>query len=482
MKYIFKLVLISALFLFGAVPGSAQSKQVRIACVGNSITYGSGLKDRSKESYPAQLQALLGHGYEVMNFGVSGATMLRKGSKPYWNTPEYAKVMESNPNLVLIKLGTNDSKLVNRPLMSEYEKDYREMVQQFLDLPTKPRVVLLLPIKAFSEEKFGISGKYLKDSIIPMIQAIAYEKNLEVLDLYSLFADQEALFADKIHPNAEGDGIIARRLYDFILQNQPVIKELKSGDVSKKINGTDLVRSCFYGYQAIKFSFNGREARIVMPKHAAKDLPWVWRARFWGHEPQTDIALLERGYHIVYCDVAELFGNAQAITIWNDFYAYLRKMGFARKAVLEGMSRGGVYAYNWAAVNPDKVACVYADNPVLDLKSWPGGKGIGPGSKKEWQTFLTDFGYQNEEEAKAFAGSPIDKIKEIVKGKYPMLHVCGDLDELVPMSENTLPFAEKIKLAGGDIQIIHKPEGKHHPHSLANPTAIVEFILKNSNK
>lgn len=476
MKYIFKLVLISALFLFG-IGSYAQSRQFRIACVGNSITYGSGLKDRLKESYPAQLQAILGKGYEVMNFGVSGATMLKKGNKPYWNTPEYAKVMDSSPDLVFIKLGTNDSKLINRPLMSEYSSDYKEMVQQFLDLPTKPRVVLLLPIKAFSEEKFGISGKYLKDSIIPMVQGVAYEKNLEILDLYSLFADQEALLADKIHPNAEGDGIIAKRLYDFIGQNQPIAKKAKSTDISDRSNIEGAVSASFYGYRGIKFSFKGREARIVMPKHAAKGLPWIWRARFWGHEPQTDIALLERGYHVVYCDVAELFGNTQAINIWNDFYAYLRKMGFAKKVVLEGMSRGGVYVYNWAAANPAKVACVYADNPVLDLKSWPGGQGVGPGSKKEWQTFLTDFGYQNEEEAKSFAGSPIDKIKEIVSGNYPMLHVCGDLDEVVPMSENTLPFAERIKLAGGNIQIIHKPEGKHHPHSLANPMPIVEFIL-----
>jgi lysophospholipase L1-like esterase/pimeloyl-ACP methyl ester carboxylesterase len=477
MKYIFKLVLISALILFG-VGSYAQSRQFRIACVGNSITYGSGLKDRLKESYPAQLQAMLGKGYEVMNFGVSGATMLKKGNKPYWNTPEYANVLVSNPDLVFIKLGTNDSKLINRPLMSDYANDYKEMVQQFLDLPTKPRVVLLLPIKAFSEEKFGISGKYLKDSIIPMVQGVAYEKNLEILDLYSLFADQEALLADKIHPNAEGDGIIAKRLYDFINQNQLLARKAKPRDISNKLKIEGAVTSSFYGYRGIKFSFDGREARIVMPKHAAKGLPWVWRARFWGHEPQTDIALLERGYHVVYCDVAELFGNTQAIDIWNDFYAYLRKMGFAKKAVLEGMSRGGVYVYNWAAANPTKVACVYADNPVLDLKSWPGGQGAGPGSKKDWQTFLTDFGYKNDEEAKSFAGSPIDKIKEIVRGNYPMLHVCGDLDEVVPMSENTLPFAEKIKLAGGNIQIIHKPEGKHHPHSLANPTPIVEFILK----
>lgn len=233
----------------------------------------------------------------------------------------------------------------------------------------------------------------------------------------------------------------------------------------------------FYGYDCDSFLFKDRDAKIVKPKQVAKGKPWVWRARFWGHEPQLDIALLERGFHVVYCDVAELFGNNEAISIWNDFYAHLQTKGFAKKAVLEGMSRGGVYIYNWAATNPNKVACVYADNPVLDLKSWPGGKGKGPGSKKEWNTFLKNYGYQSDKQALDFKGSPIDQIDKIVKGKYPMLHVCGDLDEVVPMDENTLPFAEKIKAAGGDIRIIHKPEGSHHPHSLKDPAPIVDFIM-----
>nr|WP_121271969.1 GDSL-type esterase/lipase family protein [Pedobacter schmidteae] len=507
MRYI-KLFIFCCLVFIGTIC-DAQSK-IRIVCIGNSITFGSGLTDRARESYPAQLQAMLGQGYEVLNFGVSGATMLKKGNKPYWNTVEYQKAMLSDPDMVFIKLGTNDSKVVNRPMMGDFIADYRDMIRKFKALAKPPRLILLLPVKAFSDDKFGISGTYLKDSIIPAIQQLAYQEQLEVLDLYSLFADKEDLLADKIHPNAKGDGFIAARLRDFIQQEtkgvetDKVILKLKSdmavsglkgdratprlkndmaiaeskGNVAVSRLGGKPEKSSFYGYDCFQFQFKGRTAKIVSPKREARGKPWIWRARFWGHEPQTEIALLERGFHVVYCDVAELFGNAEAIGIWNDFYAYLQKLGFARKAVLEGMSRGGVYAYNWAAANPHKVVCVYADNPVLDLKSWPGGKGKGPGSKKEWTTFLKDYGYQTEAQAEGFAGSPIDKIKAIVKGGYPMLHVCGDMDEVVPMTENTLPFAEKIKLAGGDIRIIHKPEGRHHPHSLPNPQPIVDFILE----
>ena len=90
----------------------------------------------------------------------------------------------------------------------------------------------------------------------------------------------------------------------------------------------------------------------------------TWRARFWGHEPQCDIALLERGFHIVYCDVAEMFGNDESLSIWDRYYQMLTGTGLSKKSVMEGMSRGGVYIYRWVAKFPERVAGVYADAPV----------------------------------------------------------------------------------------------------------------------
>jgi alpha-beta hydrolase superfamily lysophospholipase len=190
------------------------------------------------------------------------------------------------------------------------------------------------------------------------------------------------------------------------------------------------------------------------------------------------VALLERGFHVVYCDVAELFGNAEAIGLWNQFYQQVRRAGLARKACLEGFSRGGVYVYNWALENPRKVACVYADAPVLDLKSWPGGKGQGPGSPADWEKFKKDYGFATDEAALLFRGNPLDNAGRLARGGYPMLHVVGDADEVVPVAENTALFAEKVKAAGGQITVIHKPGVKHHPHSLPNPTPIVDFMLQ----
>lgn len=450
----------------------AQSK-IKIACVGNSITYGAGVANREKNSYPKQLQNMLGDRYELMNFGVSGTTLLKKGNSPYWNTDAYKKALQSQPDIVFIKLGTNDSKGFNRPFYGEFESDYTALIQSFRQLETHPRIILLLPIPSFLEDSTSIYDPIIKEQIIPRIQKVAFETGCEVINLYSLFIDKADLVPDKIHPTSLGATLIAKRLYEVVK-----LKENKSVAVFSKIKEEKKISS-FYGFECADFTFNNRNCKIVKPKKAVDGLPWIWRARFWGHEPQTDIALLERGFHIVYCDVAELYGNKESVALWNKFYTYIQQCGLAKKVTLEAMSRGGVYAYNWALANPSKVACIYADAPVLDLKSWPGGKGKGPGSKEDWELVKKDYGL-TEEQATAFYDSPLDNAKKIAKLGFPMLHVVGDADEVVPVDENTNPFETSIKNGGGNITVIHKAGVKHHPHSLANPTAIVDFILRST--
>ncbi len=246
-------------------------------------------------------------------------------------------------------------------------------------------------------------------------------------------------------------------------------------DLARKL-GLREGRFDFHGFEGYDFRFRERAAKIVVPRRAAKGRPWIWRARFWGHEPQTDIALLERGYHVVYCDVAELFGNEEALALWDGFYQLLVKAGLSDRSVMEGMSRGGVYVYRWAARYPGRVQAIYADAPVLDFKSWPGGKGTSAGSPRDWEEFKKHFNLATEEEALAFRGNPIDLAEKIAASGIPLLHVVGDADEVVPLSENTTPFEEKIKAAGGSITVIHKPFTGHHPHSLKDPAPIVDFI------
>ena len=242
-------------------------------------------------------------------------------------------------------------------------------------------------------------------------------------------------------------------------------------------------KSQWNGYDRYDFAVDGRSAIVVTPKRAAEGRPWIWRARFWGHEPQTDVALLGKGFHLVYMDVGELYGNAQAVAHWNAFYKLLtEKHGFAKKVALEGMSRGGLYIFNWAAANPDKVACIYADAPVCDFKSWPGGKGKSKGSAGDWQLVLKDYGFKTEAEALAYKGNPIDNLEPLAKAKIPLFHVCGADDDVVPVAENTAIVEERYKKLGGEITVILKPNCGHHPHSLKDPTPIVDFVLKHTGQ
>ena len=458
-------------FLFTSLLNYSQSK-IRVACVGNSITYGATIENREANSYPAQLSSMLGEAYDVQNFGVNGTTLLRKGDFPYWNTDAYHKSLNFQPNLVFIKLGTNDTKPQNRIYLDEdYVKDYKDLIASFNNLPSHPRVVLLLPVPVFSSDSVGITAKVFPDKILPMVRQVAYETGCELINLYNLMIELPELFPDKVHPNALGAIVIAKRISEFVK-----MKIEPSFTLSKSLP-KDAELFNFYGFQGYDFIFRERNAKVVVPKQAAPGHPWVWRARFWGHEPQTDIALLERGFSVVYCDVSELFGNDEALSIWNDYYQLLTQAGLAKRSVMEGMSRGGVYIYRWAATYPDRVAAIYADAPVLDLKSWPGGKGQGQCSTSDWETFKKDFNFTTEKEAIDFKGNPIDLTEKIAKAGFPMLHVVGDADDIVPAAENTDLFEQKIREAGGSIKVIHKLGIGHHPHSLPNPQPIVDFIL-----
>ncbi|MDP8245078.1 MAG: GDSL-type esterase/lipase family protein [Candidatus Hinthialibacter antarcticus] len=230
------------------------------------------------------------------------------------------------------------------------------------------------------------------------------------------------------------------------------------------------------GFDCYDFQLQGRGCKVVAPHDAAQGSPWIWRARFWGHEPQLDVALLERGFHVVYMDVANLYGAPKAVELWNHFYNFLTDKGLSQRCVLEGMSRGGLIIYNWAAANPQRVACIYGDAPVCDVKSWPGGKGKSAGSPDDWQRCLEAYGL-TETEMMAYDKNPIDNLEPLAKAVVPVLHVCGDADVGVPMDENTNILQERYKKLGGLIRVITKKGVGHHPHSLKDPAPIVDFIL-----
>lgn len=448
------------------------AQKIKVACVGNSITYGAYVINREKNNYPAQLQAYLGDKYEVKNFGVSATTALYKGLYPYVDTEKYRESLEYNPDIVIIKLGTNDANERNDAYRSTFPKDYRRLVDEYLNLPSHPQVILLTPVHCFLPSN---QDEVIKAEIIPVIEQTAYERNLDIVNLHNLFGDEwiEFLMPDKLHPSNIGAGMLAQKIYQYIAVEKHDV------DIIKNFPFKPVKEFNFHGYKGYEYDNNGVKYYIVKPHHTAKGNPWIWRARFWGHEPQVDIDLLEQGFHLTYCDVAELFGSPKAVERWDEFYALAVKAGLNQKAVLEGMSRGGLIIYNWAAKNPKKVACIYGDAPVMDIKSWPLNWGDCLDENKRSMSLLFEaYGFANAEEAMAWNRNPLNHARKLAKAKIPMIHVVGDIDEGVPVAENTAIFEREVAKYGHSVHVIHKPNVGHHPHSLNNPEKIVSFILK----
>lgn len=207
----------SILLILVCLVSLAQAKYV--ACVGDSITYGSGIADRARDSYPAQLEQILQQydaNWQVGNFGVSGATLLTHGDRPYVNESAYANALASDPDIVIIKLGTNDSKSYNWVYSDEYVSDYCAMIDAFRALPSEPVVWICRPVPAFYMN-FNISPEVIHDEILPMIDEIAALRDTPALDLYTALDGHGDLFPDGIHPNAEGAGLMAEFIAPFLL-------------------------------------------------------------------------------------------------------------------------------------------------------------------------------------------------------------------------------------------------------------------------
>lgn len=188
---------------------------IRVACIGNSITRGATIDMSSAFSYPAQLQRLLGDGYHVRNFGLSGFTMLNNGNNPYMKTECWQMAQDYNPDIVIIKLGTNDSKPYNWMFGKEFGQDMQQMINRLRALPSKPKIYVCTPIPAF-QDNLNIKEENIVNGVIPAILKTARKNQLEVIDLHTLFTDETLVSADHIHPNAKGAKEMARIIAEII--------------------------------------------------------------------------------------------------------------------------------------------------------------------------------------------------------------------------------------------------------------------------
>jgi hypothetical protein len=177
-----------------------------------------------------------------------------------------------------------------------------------------------------------------------------------------------------------------------------------------------------------------RRCIIVVPAKAAAGNPWSWQGCYWNHEPQTEVELLKRGFYIA-------FITPDPGKQWDAWYTFLiEKYGFSKKPAFVGMSKGGVNEYDWATVNPDKVSCIYADNPAIRPDAFM-------------------------------------KLGELAKNDVPLLNVCGTSDFL--LERITLPIEKRYQELGGRITVMIKEGPAHHPHSIKNPKLIADWMERN---
>ena len=242
----------------------------------------------------------------------------------------------------------------------------------------------------------------------------------------------------------------------------------------------EAVKSDYHGCDRYDFKVLGKNAIIVFPKKFTPKNKWVWRAEFFDAFPIVDLDLLEQGWALTYIGISDMYGNDESVEIMRQYQEFLvNAFDLEPKATIFGFSRGAFYAVNYTAKYPKNVGCLYLDAPVLDILSWPAGRGKsfgGQGTPADWEICKKVLGL-TEETAADYKGSPKFHIAELAKADIPLILVQGDADIAAPMEENAQLLIDNYEKLGGTKFKVIIMEGKgHHPHSVYDPKPVSDFI------
>lgn len=238
------------------------------------------------------------------------------------------------------------------------------------------------------------------------------------------------------------------------------------------------------GFERTYTTINKHSAYTVKPAKALPGNPWVWRSSFPDWHTEMDSLLLVRGFYIAYVNAADAYGSPSDLQIWDQFYSYATdSLKLSSKPALEAVSRGALYAVGWAKRNPDKVSCIYAETPVYDFKSWPGGKGKSKGDADSWKQLKEAYHF-TEQQAIAFNDNPIDHLEGLAAFKIPVLNVIGIDDQLAPREENLDIFVHRYTYLGGPALVYPITDGPQemngHHIPIHNADRYADFIVSNS--
>ena len=189
---------------------------IKIACIGDSLTYGHLVEDREVNCYPAVLNELLGDDYVVGNFGVNGHTMLKTGDQPYWNHENFKLSQLFEPDIIIIMLGSNDSKPHNFTSIEDFSSTYEEMIMNYRKLATKPRIYIMTPPTVFPPEFPDMSTiqHEVVNQIVGAIKELSKKLRISVIDVNQKTADfSEGFVADGVHMNKAGAKLVANAVF-----------------------------------------------------------------------------------------------------------------------------------------------------------------------------------------------------------------------------------------------------------------------------
>lgn len=470
-----KLFLLLILPFFGL-----QAAPIKVAIIGDSISFGSGAKPIPTNRYSTKLGVLLGKDYLVETFAASSLCILRNADRPFLKTPHFKKALDFKPDVAVITLGTNDTcqnnKRKNWEHQGELTSDALFLIQKLRKANPGMVVHLCSPPPMFPNQKglkpdrktdLNTRAKRLPAIHMAYAKAAATDPKIHFHDLTRAITPGNT--TDGVHPNNEGHEELARH-YQDLLSNKPG----KRADFST----ISLKKDQWNGFEIYNFKLprSGANAKLVIPNTAIKDQPWIWRARFWGHQPALDLALLDRGYHLAFVDVGNLYGNGTAMARGEELHEFLTtKFQLSQKPILEGMSRGGLFIFNFAAKHPNKVTAIYGDNPVCNFQSWPGGMNGKP-SKGDYDRCIKAYGI-TVEEAKTHPQITDPDFAKKLKG-IPVALVIGTADEVVPAAENAERLATNLIKLTSPVRVWRKPGLGHHPHGLSPVAPLLRYLLK----
>ena len=192
-----------------------REDKIKVACIGDSITEGYGIEKANEHSYPFVLQTLLGDGYSVLNAGRSSTTLQKNGNHPYSYSKEFSNVFMFEPDIIVVSLGTNDTKPINWVNSEIFQRDYQFLLDTLKQIKSRPKIYVCTPVPVFNSS-WGINDSTLVHGIIPVVKRLTSEHHINLIDLNHIFEDKNELTSDGIHPNELGARAIAEQVFNEI--------------------------------------------------------------------------------------------------------------------------------------------------------------------------------------------------------------------------------------------------------------------------